>query len=47
LFHRADGVPEIASIIAESLRSILRTQVVEPGQSALPWIGGTLDIVSS
>lgn len=47
LFHRADGMPEIAGIIAESLRDILRVQVVEPGQSALPWIGGALDIIAA
>ena len=46
LFHRQDWMPEVASVIAESLRSILREQVVEPGQAAAPWIGDALSILS-
>lgn len=45
LFHPADWMAEIAAIIADTLREILRAQVVEPGRAALPWIGSGLAIL--
>jgi len=45
LFHRQDWMPEVANVIAESLRSILRAQVVDPGHLAVPWIGNGLTIL--
>lgn len=45
LFHRQDWIPEIAAIIAESLRNILRAQVIEPGHMALSWTGNLLRIL--
>lgn len=45
LYRRQEWMPETASIIAESLRGILRAQVVAPGRAAIPWIGEALAIV--
>jgi len=45
LLHRPEWMPEIALAIAESLRGILRTHVVEPGREAMPWIGDDLSIL--
>lgn len=45
LFHRQEWMPDTASIIAGSLRGILREQVVAPGRVAIPWIGEALAIV--
>lgn len=45
LYHRQAWMPEIAGVIAENLRAILRAQIVEPGRTALPWIGSGLAIV--
>jgi DNA-binding transcriptional LysR family regulator len=46
LFRRQEWMPEVASIIAETLRAILRVQVIEPGREAIPWIGEDLAIMS-
>ena len=45
LFHRADWMPRIASGIADSLRGILRAQVVEPILATTPWLDGSLAIL--
>ena len=45
LLHRPDWMPEIAEVVAESLRGILRTHLVEPGREAMPWIGDDLSIL--
>ncbi|NND89280.1 MAG: LysR family transcriptional regulator [Granulosicoccus sp.] len=47
LYYREDWMPEIAGIIANSLRSILQAQVVEPGRAHAPWLGDTLSIVEA
>ena len=45
LFHRDDWMPQVAGIIAESLRGILQAQVVDPGRAAIPWIGEALTVI--
>lgn len=45
LFYPSDWMTEIAGVIAESLRGILRAQIVERGRVALPWIGEGLAIL--
>lgn len=47
LYYREDWMPEIASIIADSLRSILQAGIVEPGRARAPWLGETLSIIDS
>jgi len=47
LFRRQEWMPEVADIIAESLRGILRAQVVAPGRAAIPWVGEGLAIIPS
>lgn len=45
LFSRQEWMPEVGSIIAASLRSILRAQVVDPGHLMIPWIADGLTIL--
>ena len=45
LYYPEDQMPEIARIIADNLRSILQTSVVDPGRASAPWLGDTLAVV--
>ncbi len=45
LFHASAQVAAIPALMATSLRRILQTQVIEPGQRALPWIGQGLALL--
>lgn len=45
LYYREDRMPEIAAIIADHLRGILQTTVIEPGRASAPWLGDSLLIL--
>lgn len=47
LYYREDWMPEIATIIADSLRNILQLRIVEPGRTCAPWLGESLAIIKS
>lgn len=45
LFSNHDWMPGIADNIAERLRTILQLHLVEPGKTAIPWIGDEFTIL--
>lgn len=47
LYYREDWMPEIAEIIAISLRNILQARIVEPGWMTAPWLRDTLTIIEA
>ncbi len=45
LYYNSESTPLIANLIAENLRSILQSTIVEPGHNCAPWLSDSLSIV--
>ncbi len=45
LHYNSELTPRIGNIIAENLRSILQSTIVEPGHNRAPWLAETLTVV--
>ena len=45
LHYNSEWIPLIANVIAENLRSILQTTIVEPGHNRAPWVDEALTVV--
>lgn len=45
LYYNNESTPLIANAIAENLRSILQTSIIEPGHKCAPWLTDSLRIV--
>lgn len=46
LYHRTDWNDEISGVLCTKLRSIIKTAVIEPGVAAMPWLSGSLTILT-
>lgn len=46
VFYRDEWMQKIAEVIAEQLRRIVQQQIIEPCQTALPWISNQFNILS-
>ena len=46
LFTRSDWSDQVPKEVADMIRRLMRTQIVDPAVAQLPWLGGQLKVMS-